>query len=192
MLKQDLQSTYDYNVDALYNCVDDCNFNFIDTSNLKRFLVKCCIYASDALLISIIRRMDLDADARLSCKEFEDGVKPLENFTKGSLTEMKKGVRRSAKSGSSTSALKKSGSANKFRPQTAHIPGRASQYAEIINSNSTQQERNFEGQNHDYQHHYKAMGSKGDYPQLSADVGRLSASGLEARSKVRQSPTRHD
>jgi preprotein translocase subunit SecE len=34
--------------------------------------------------------MDLDADARLNIKEFEDGVKPIENFTRGSVQEMKK------------------------------------------------------------------------------------------------------
>lgn len=90
MLKQDLATSYDYNLEACYKIIDDCNFGFIDTSNLKRFLVKCCIYASDALLIAIIRRMDLDADARLNKREFYDGVQPLENFTKGSLSEMKK------------------------------------------------------------------------------------------------------
>lgn len=90
MLKQDLATSYDYALEALYNNIDDCNFKFIDTSNLKRFLVKCCIYASEALLISIIRRMDLDADARLSKREFFDGVQPIENYTKGSLSVMKR------------------------------------------------------------------------------------------------------
>jgi len=90
MLKQDLATSYDYSLEALYNNIDDCNFKFIDTSNLKRFLVKCCIYASEALLISIIRRMDLDADARLSKREFFDGVQPIENYTKGSLSVMKR------------------------------------------------------------------------------------------------------
>ena len=85
MLKQDLATSYDFSLDSCYKNLDDCNFGFIDTSNLKRFLVKCCIYASDALLIAIIRRMDLDADARLSKREFFDGIQPLENFTKGSL-----------------------------------------------------------------------------------------------------------
>ena len=94
MLKQDLATSYDFNIEGCYKIVDDCNFGFIDTSNLKRFLVKCCIYASDALLIAIIRRMDLDADARLSKREFSDGIQPLENFTKGSLTEMKKTVKK--------------------------------------------------------------------------------------------------
>lgn len=74
MLKQELATSYDYNHEASYRVMDDCNFGFIDTSNLKRFLVKCCIYASDALLISIIRRMDLDADARLNKREFFDGI----------------------------------------------------------------------------------------------------------------------
>lgn len=99
MLKQDLATAYDYNLDACYKNLDDCNFGFIDTSNLKRFLVKCCIYASDALLIAIIRRMDLDADARLSKREFFDGIQPLENFTKGSLTEMKKTAKKKSNAG---------------------------------------------------------------------------------------------
>jgi hypothetical protein len=118
MLKQDLAASYDFNLEALYKCIDDCNFNFIDTSNLKRFLVKCCIYPNDALLISIIRRMDLDADARLNLKEFEDGVRPIENFTKGSLGEMKKAF----KSCSMSTGLKKSGSTQKMRPQTSAVP----------------------------------------------------------------------
>ena len=103
-----MATAYDYNPDALYGNIDDCNFKFIDTSNLKRFLVKCCIYASDALLIAIIRRMDLDADARLSNKEFMDGVQPIENFTKGSLTEMKK-VAKKTVTMASTSNFRKSG-----------------------------------------------------------------------------------
>ena len=128
MLKQDLASAYDYNLEALYHCVDDCNFNFIDTSNLKRFLVKCSIYPNDALLISIIRRMDLDADARLSIKEFEDGVRPIENLTKGSVQEMKKAYKNN--SSTLTTSLKKSGSQQKFRPQTAAVP--RTNYKEII------------------------------------------------------------
>ena len=99
MLKQELATAYDYNLDSCYKNIDDCNFGFIDTSNLKRFLVKCCIYASDALLIAIIRRMDLDADARLSKREFFDGIQPLENFTKGSLSEMKKTAKRKSNAG---------------------------------------------------------------------------------------------
>lgn len=115
--------------------IDDCNFKFIDTSNLKRFLVKCCIYASDALLIAIIRRMDLDADARLCMKEFMDGVQPLENFTKGSLTEMKKVTKRSVKM-SATSNFRKSSSLGSSlkRPTTAKVK---KPFKDILEANST-------------------------------------------------------
>jgi hypothetical protein len=40
-------------------------------------------------LIAIVRRLDLDADARLCLKEFKDGIMPLENFTRGSLADFK-------------------------------------------------------------------------------------------------------
>lgn len=118
MLKQDLATSYDYNLDSCYKNLDDCNFGFIDTSNLKRFLVKCCIYASDALLIAIIRRMDLDADARLSKREFFDGIQPLENFTKGSLHEMKKTSKKQARAGTASNFKRVSASTGK-RPVTA-------------------------------------------------------------------------
>ena len=36
---------------------------------------------NDGLLLAIIRRMDLDADAKLNMREFIDGVRPIENFT---------------------------------------------------------------------------------------------------------------
>lgn len=65
--------------------MDDCSLRFIDSAAIKRFLIKCRVYPSDDLLIAVIRRLDMDADARLCYKEFRDGVLPLENFTKGSL-----------------------------------------------------------------------------------------------------------
>ena len=156
MLKQDLATAYDFNLDALYNHIDDCNFKFIDTSNLKRFLVKCCIYASDTLLIAIIRRMDLDADARLSAKEFMDGVSPIENFTKGSLSEMKKVAKKSVTM-ASASNYRKSGrslGSTMKRPGTAKVQ---KPFADILNANKTGQELGFEQQNNDYQRSYAQL-----------------------------------
>lgn len=80
-LKQQLASRYDYSLDMLFKSVDDWNYKYIDQINLKRFLIKCGIIPNDNLLISIIRRMDLDADAKLNLKEFIDAVRPVENFT---------------------------------------------------------------------------------------------------------------
>jgi len=87
MLKQQLVSQYDFNFDRLIRELDDCNLRFIDTAAIKRFLIKCRVYPSDDLLIAVIRRLDLDSDARLCRKEFFDGIMPLENFTKGSLIQ---------------------------------------------------------------------------------------------------------
>jgi Ca2+-binding EF-hand superfamily protein len=50
--------------------VDDWAYGFIDKTNLKLFLRKHGYRATTAEVIAIIRRMDLDADARLSKQEF--------------------------------------------------------------------------------------------------------------------------
>ena len=65
----------------MFKSVDDWNYKYIDQINLKRFLIKCGVLPNDGLLLAIIRRMDLDADAKLNMREFIDGVRPLENFT---------------------------------------------------------------------------------------------------------------
>jgi hypothetical protein len=46
---------------------------------------KCGVIPSKELLISIIRRFDLDSDAKLSRREFINGLIPIERFTKSSL-----------------------------------------------------------------------------------------------------------
>ena len=81
-------------MESLYNEMDDCNLKFVDSAALKRYLVKCSIYPTEPLLIAIIRRLDLDADARLSKKEFFDGLMPIENYTRNSLSNFKKATRR--------------------------------------------------------------------------------------------------
>ncbi len=75
-MKQELASRYDYNVERLYKEVDDINYGYIDMQNLKRFLIKSGIASNQSLLVSILRRFDLDADAKLSKKEFKEGITP--------------------------------------------------------------------------------------------------------------------
>ena len=70
------QQDMTFKVESLYKEVDDINYTYIDASNLKRFLIKTGIFPNDSLLISILRRFDLDADAKLSLKEFIEGVMP--------------------------------------------------------------------------------------------------------------------
>ena len=139
MLKQDLASSYDYNLESLYSELDDCNFKFVDASALKRYLVKCTIYPTESLLIAIIRRMDLDADARLSKKEFFDGIMPIENYTKGSLVNFKKAIKRPKSS------------SNVRRQSLALHPN---PLGNTLHGGATQQERTFMRQQHVYHEKY--------------------------------------
>lgn len=81
-LKEEIASRYDYSVDSLYKEVDDWNYNYIDFNNLKRFILKMGVAPTDALLVAILRRFDLDADAKLTYQEFSDGIKPVEEYSK--------------------------------------------------------------------------------------------------------------
>lgn len=81
LLRQQLASRYDYSLEILFKSIDDWNYKYVDQINLKRFLIKCGVLPNDGLLLAVIRRMDLDADAKLNLREFIDGVRPIENFT---------------------------------------------------------------------------------------------------------------
>jgi hypothetical protein len=82
LLKQEMTIQYDFNVEILYKEVDDCNLKFIDTAALKRFLNKNSVLYTNSTIVGIIRRIDLDADAKLSKREFFEAVLPLEGFTR--------------------------------------------------------------------------------------------------------------
>jgi hypothetical protein len=73
--KQELEACYDFDPACLYSQIDDTNYGYIDTKNLKRFFNKTSIATSKKLLICAIRRFDLDADSRLNKQEFQEGIK---------------------------------------------------------------------------------------------------------------------
>ena len=78
----------------------------MDTCALNRFMHKCGIAESQSRIVAIIRRLDLDADARLSFNEFNEAVTPQEAYTKKSTKTSKKQL---------TAPLKKQ------RPTTAYL-----------------------------------------------------------------------
>ena len=82
-----MAARYDYNLVHLFKEVDDWNYKYVDTTNLKRFLMKTGTIANDSLLISIIRRFDLDADAKLKQTEFIEGLKPQIEYSKRSVKD---------------------------------------------------------------------------------------------------------
>jgi len=108
--------------------IDDCNLKYICASSLKRFLIKCQIYPTDDLLIALVRRLDLDSDARLSRHEFSDGIMPIENFTKGSAGQFKSVLLKEAKP---------------QRPSTAAIKSKPSKMSNILHGVNTGNERDF-------------------------------------------------
>jgi hypothetical protein len=80
-------------------------------------LIKCGLYPTDSILIAIIRRLDLDADARLNQKEFFDGIQPLENYTKGSMNQLRTTYNKKMVGSKSKKTIKRP--INPVRPMTA-------------------------------------------------------------------------
>lgn len=87
IIKQELAARYDFNIERLFKEVDDWNYKYIDHKNLKRFLTKMGVPASEPHLIAIIRRFDMDADAKLTFSEFASGITPLLDFSKRDVKE---------------------------------------------------------------------------------------------------------
>ncbi len=109
MLKQDLVSQFDCNLNIMYNQIDDVNLKWIDTKALKRFLLKCNIISNKKLLVSIIRRFDLEGNGRLTKVEFNEAILPIEKYTKGSLEELKLRLNHKLPTCISKTVLSKSG-----------------------------------------------------------------------------------
>ena len=81
-LKQWIASSKTFDLELAFGMIDDWNYGYIDRKNLKSFFRKHGHVASNQECVSIIRRLDLDADARLSLKEFIDGLTPNEPYSK--------------------------------------------------------------------------------------------------------------
>lgn len=92
MLKQDLIKNYDFKSDLMYKELDDCLLGFIDCVAVKRFMTKCGFSVDDAVLVAIIRRLDLNADAKLSKGEFMDAITPIDVKTGIVLTKVKRPI----------------------------------------------------------------------------------------------------
>lgn len=78
-LKQQLAQSPEYNLQKFFEAIDNQFTRIIDQVNLKRFLIKCSFLPNDNLLLAIIRRIDLDCDAKLNYLEFCDAIRPLED-----------------------------------------------------------------------------------------------------------------
>ena len=102
-----MESTKSFCVQKAFEAIDDWKYGYIDRKNLKSFLRKHKYVASTAECMAIIRRLDLDADARVSREEFEEGLRPGEPYSRTmKRSQMKRGSssrgnRRSSRQGTS-------------------------------------------------------------------------------------------
>ena len=76
-LKKRLEISYDFTVKRAYASVDDWNYGYLDHSNIRRFLKNMGYRASKKEIVAILRRLDMDGDAKVSFKEFEAGFMPV-------------------------------------------------------------------------------------------------------------------
>ena len=81
-LKRTLEISYDYSIANAFKCIDDWNFGYLDHKNIRRFLRNMGYLASQQELVAMIRRFDLDGDAKINKNEFKDGIKSMMAKTK--------------------------------------------------------------------------------------------------------------
>jgi hypothetical protein len=65
----------DYSEEGVYAAIDDWGYGFVDSRNLKSFFRNNKYKATDEDCVAIIRRLDLDADSKLTKEEFLNGLK---------------------------------------------------------------------------------------------------------------------
>ena len=81
-LKQRIESHKQFDYLRAFQSIDDWSYGYVDKKNLQSFLRRHGHLATKEEVMAIIRRMDLDADARLNQDEFIDGIKPEEPYSK--------------------------------------------------------------------------------------------------------------
>lgn len=91
-----MESNKQFDYDMAFHSIDDWNYGFIDRKNMKAFLKKHGYLAKTDEVMAIIRRMDLDADARLSKAEFIAAITPDAPYSK--LLKQRSASRRKSKS----------------------------------------------------------------------------------------------
>lgn len=74
-IKRLLEAQYDFNIQSAYKVIDDWSYGYLDSRNFRRFLRGMGVLLQKPELVSLIRRIDLDGDAKISYEEFFEGVK---------------------------------------------------------------------------------------------------------------------
>ena len=74
-MKRNIENAYDFSFKKAFSAIDDWNYGYCDQQNLKRFLRNMGHVATKQELIAVLRRYDIDGDAKINFKEFELGLR---------------------------------------------------------------------------------------------------------------------
>ena len=77
-LKQDLETFKKFSIRKSFKAIDSGNLRYIDEQALRRFLKKIGNSPQKKELNAIMRRFDLDGDAKISFQEFVEALKPVQ------------------------------------------------------------------------------------------------------------------
>lgn len=77
-LKQDLERFNSFSIRKAFKAVDYQNYKVIDEGSIRRFLKRAGHQPLKEELMAIMRRFDLDGDAKLSFTEFAEALTPIQ------------------------------------------------------------------------------------------------------------------
>ena len=77
-LKQDLERYKGFSLRRAFKAIDYQNNKIVDEAAIRRFLKRVGHQPLKAELVAIMRRFDLDGDAKLSFTEFSEALTPIQ------------------------------------------------------------------------------------------------------------------
>jgi Ca2+-binding EF-hand superfamily protein len=78
-LRLDLENRHDFSTYACFRAIDDMNEGDINPENLRQFFKNNGYYPTEDEVIAIVRRLDVDADCKISYAEFSEAIKAQES-----------------------------------------------------------------------------------------------------------------
>lgn len=74
-LRKDLARRHDFSTYGCFRAIDDLNEGDFKPDNIRAFLKNNGYYPTEDEVIAIVRRLDLDADCKISYAEFCEAIK---------------------------------------------------------------------------------------------------------------------
>jgi len=74
--KQEMSRRYDWSASASFNAIDSIRLGYVEHRHIADFLKRNGHYATESELIAIVRRLDVDADQRITFDEWAEAIRP--------------------------------------------------------------------------------------------------------------------